>query len=204
MSALALPNILLFLGWLQPYIAIPLSLGAAWLAAAAFRCNCGELVLDRTGRWKAAIVLVFVLICQFGVGYTGHTFQHVDFFQRNAMLGNLIDYAWPVILPDGREMVFYCAFWLPVAFLCKIAMRLGIDCSDLTGLPGWLLWMWNSALLYLVVLLVWLKLGRASLLWFLIFLGIWTLDAVLGRAPWGQGNVFFSYPLRGPPWGRKP
>lgn len=180
---LALPNILFFLGWLQPWVAVPLSIGLLVSGVRAFYWNCGSLDFSVKDLYKLLGVFLFVLLYQFEVGYTAHTYQHWDFHTRNAFYGNLIDYAWPIVLPDGREMTYCLAGWLPLAFLCKILVCLGVDCHDLTRVPGYLLLCWNTGIMLLVVMLGWLVLQRVSVVFVLIIFGLGGAESIFTRLP---------------------
>ena len=59
-------------------------------------------------------------VCSFFAGHTGHFPQHIlDMAQRNAIYGNLYLQDWPIVLPDGRYLVYYFASFLPAAFASK-------------------------------------------------------------------------------------
>ena len=150
----------------------------------AFTWDNGTLEFTCRDLWKLLIVVLFVLFYQFEIGYTAHTYQHWDFHTRNAFYGNLIDYAWPIILPDGREMTYCLAGWLPVTFACKVLGNLGLETGDLTRIPGYLLFAWNAAVMLLVILLGWLILKKQSLLFVLILTGLGGVDTICERLPW--------------------
>ncbi|OCA03284.1 hypothetical protein [Akkermansia glycaniphila] len=192
---LALPSMIFCLGWLEWYVSVPLGVAlAGCVASVVFGRSPHVIRLSRGHVWKLLVLLLVVFVYQFQVGYTGHTYQHFDFFQRNAFYGNLISYPWPVVLPDGREMSYNLAFWLPPAFLCKLLAMGGVDCSSLSGVPGWVMLLWNVLLMYATLLLVFLKLKKVSFLFVLFFLGIGDAAVVFDYVPSMMG--WLGQPMR--------
>lgn len=192
---LALPSMIFCLGWLEWYVSVPLGVAlAGCVASVVFGRSLHVIRLSRGHVWKLLVLLLVVFVYQFQVGYTGHTYQHFDFFQRNAFYGNLISYPWPVVLPDGREMSYNLAFWLPPAFLCKLLAMGGVDCSSLSGVPGWVILLWNVLLMYATLLLVFLKLKKVSFLFVLFFLGIGDAAVVFDYMPSMMG--WLGQPMR--------
>ena len=82
--------------------------------------------------WIIAIVLIMAWVYLSGIG--GFAYQNDDFWARNAIYRDLINYDWPVIYdlslePDyvinllGTDKVafsYYYIFWLPIALFSKI------------------------------------------------------------------------------------
>ena len=82
--------------------------------------------------WIIAIVLIMAWVYLSGIG--GFAYQNDDFWARNAIYRDLINYDWPVIYdlslePDyvinllGTDKVafsYYYIFWLPIALISKI------------------------------------------------------------------------------------
>lgn len=175
---------LFFAGWYEWYVALPLIVGMA----------VGMLVLDRQCRgwvWRLSRYDVLKLLCvffligvqQFAVGYTGDVCQHGDFWQRNAFYGNLISYAWPIILPDGAEMSYYLAGWLPAALVCKLLAHCGANVECIYGVPGYVLLCWNIAALGIASLILCRIWGRVSIL---ALLGVYIFGDVMvmfGKLP---------------------
>lgn len=173
---LSLPGILFLAGWFEWYVSLPLIVGSAIgtrKVVALSRSWSWEL--SKTDVLKLLLVFLLILLHQFTVGYTGHVLQHGDFWQRNAFYGNLISYAWPIILPDGSEMMYYLSGWLPAALICKMLAHLGVDVNCIWGAPGYVLLLWNIATLFMAALFLFRLLGKVSisaLLWVYIFGGI--------------------------------
>lgn len=145
LSYLSLPCILFLIGWCETWISLPLTAGIAFTLIRLFNQRTQETIfLTRNDCLKLAAAILIACIQQLLAGYTGHFMQHADFWQRNAFYGNLVDYAWPIILPDGRELTYYMASWLPPALLSKIASLCGYPTAPLHDLPGLFLFALDS------------------------------------------------------------
>lgn len=147
---LAFPLFLFLWGWLQPVFSIPLGIALAWaLHATGRNLPDRRLPLTRRGLAVLAIMsaccLLLVLLC----GFTGHFQQHADFIIRNAVYGQLITDAWPLVMPDGRHFIYYLGHWLPpalVASFCPAACApwllaawtfLGVELALLAAVCRW-------------------------------------------------------------------
>ena len=73
---------------------------------------------------------------------TGITSQHADFVVRNPIYETLIRCDWPLAEADGRHFIYYLAFWLPPALICK--------CFS-----------WSDVFIVNYVLTAWIELGLA-------------------------------------------
>jgi hypothetical protein len=120
---LLLPIPLFFMGWLRPEAAIPLigivlwAMWGIWKGADAFT----DSIPPRMTAKAALLVCGWVLLS--GIG--GYAFQNYDFHGRNAILRDLIEYAWPVTYAEPgqgpvRMLVYYFGYWLPAALAGKI------------------------------------------------------------------------------------
>lgn len=119
LMVLMLPVGLFFIGWFEPWIAVPF---AAYCGIVLFR---GLLTQDHIEtslhRPKLILMLGVILIYLIVGGMVGWFPTHGDSFaMRQAMFLNLRDEAWPLILPNGREMSYYLAGMLPPAILARI------------------------------------------------------------------------------------
>ena len=130
---LLLPCILFLLGWVQAYIAIPLSI--ALVACAVILCH-RELPLVASTEIttgvgnnnnsfstkdliKLSISLILLLLLTEFIGFHGHVQQSNDFIVRTPIYSTLIREDWPIYSRTGDYFVYYHAFWLPPALLCK-------------------------------------------------------------------------------------
>lgn len=82
--------------------------------------------------WMLAIVLIMIWVYLSGVG--GFAYQNDDFWARNAIYRDLINYNWPVTYDLSKEPAYvvnllgndrvafsyYYIFWLPIALISKI------------------------------------------------------------------------------------
>ncbi len=191
LAYLALPNILFLIGWCEMWISLPLTIGIIYTLIILFNKRSKDtLPLTRNDCLKLAAAILIACAQQLLAGYTGNFTQHGDFWQRNAFYGNLVDYAWPVILPDGRELTYYIASWLPPALLSKIAALCGYSTSPLHDLPGLFLYLWNTAAVILTILVAYCILNRISLL-FVFFL--FALDSTFHNMILGPLTPIVSY-----------
>ncbi len=191
LAYLSLPCILFLAGWCQMWISLPLTAGIACILTRLFNTRTKEtILLTRSDCLKLAAAILIACAQQLLAGYMGHFMQHGDFWQRNAFYGNLVDYAWPVILPDGRELTYYMASWLPPALLSKIASLCGYPTTPLHDLPGFFLYLWNTAGVILTILVAYCILNRISLL-FVFFL--FALDSTFHNMLLGPLTPIVSY-----------
>lgn len=124
---LLIPNILFLFGWVQWWFAVP---SGVLLLLGWWRINRNLPVTERTHKWdyQNIIGVLFVLLLCFliveSLGYTGRVEQSEDFRARNAMLDTIIRCDWPLRSADGGYFVYYHAFYLPVAILCRLSCGL--------------------------------------------------------------------------------
>ena len=96
------------------------------------RKEIGLFKKDNVIYWIIAIVLIMTWVYLSGIG--GFAYQNDDFWARNAIYRDLINYDWPVIYDLslepayvvnllGRNKVafsYYYIFWLPISLISKI------------------------------------------------------------------------------------
>lgn len=138
---LLLPNLLFLLGWVQPYIAIPLSL--LLIGATVYVCrqlktgyadssSCKPFTI---GDWILLfLTLVGVLFLTDLIGFHANIQQTADFSFRNAIYAELTCSDWPLYSSRCEYFIYYHAFWLPPALLTKLCGGL---LSPHTALFGW-------------------------------------------------------------------
>ena len=116
----SVPVIIFFYGWLNVYVALPVSL----IFIAFMLCVYRELKRDFTGInsspkfWLFMIVLLCTWVLLSGIG--GFGYQNYDFVARNPIYHDLCNYDWPVIYKNTGALSYYFTFWLFPAFVSKI------------------------------------------------------------------------------------
>lgn len=169
---LLLPNLLFLLGWVEPWLSIPLCMA---LIVAVFTFIRRLPALRYKCEKKDLLFLFLLLIgCLFAVeslGINGHAQQSGDFIVRNAIYDSLVREDWPLYSERGEYFVYYAAYWLPPALLSK---WLGAACSAA------LLWLWTTLGFALGFALLYSRFKRATLL----LMGILFLTGPI--ATWGE------------------
>jgi len=124
---LAIPNLLFLMGWFTPPVAI--AAGVLLLFNVGRECmllRASSLETPAAGNaWKKALLLLgiaLLLILDFLTGGIVGIFPtHADYsIFRQALFCNLRDAAWPLVLPNGREMSYYLANMLPPALMARV------------------------------------------------------------------------------------
>lgn len=183
LTALALPYVIFFLGWLRPVYALPLSLGVVagcWWAArdfAALAADSRDVTVS--GRAHVAVVLI-ALAWTLVSGAGGFAHQSEDYFLHNGRLRDLVAYSWPVVYPNDQPLVYYSGYYLPAALLGKLAGY---------ALAYRAMAAWTALLVALAFYWIFAVLGRASipaLLAFVVFSGLDAIGASLFGVPTGN------------------
>ena len=119
---IALPICIFLLGWLKPYISIPLTL---IVTIALFLCLKKTPLPDWQITWNQKTIETFIfaaIIIAFWVylsGIGGLAFQTSDHTCRNTIFELLVTEKWPVAI-SGRELIYYIGFWMPAAVVGKL------------------------------------------------------------------------------------
>lgn len=153
---LLLPNVLFLMGWVEPWVGIPLII----LLSLAFILLLKKSPAPRISFEKKDILFALLLLlgCLFAVeslGINGHAQQSGDFIVRNAIYDSLVRESWPLHSERGEYFVYYHAYWLPPALLAK---WLGASFSTV------LLWGWTVLGFVLGFSLLYLRFKRCTLL----------------------------------------
>lgn len=133
---LIFPIVIFFFGYLKLFFAIILSL----ILIFSFWKVYKELVKKEVNLFSKSTILFWVIVlvavglwtALSGIG--GFCFQNEDFWARNAILRDLVNYKWPVVYDLSLQpnylqdyignssvaFVYYYAFWLPVALFSKL------------------------------------------------------------------------------------
>ncbi len=126
---LALPFMIFIFGWFK----LPIALISAAIVIAglyfAFRyapkTDISQFSRENIPKILMIIIIAFIWVYMSGIG--GFAFQNFDHMWRNAILKNLVEYEWPIIINDASPyfsepvaMIYYFAFWLPSACVGKL------------------------------------------------------------------------------------
>lgn len=131
---LLLPVILWLLGWVQVWLSVPLVLVLfyfAWKHCRVLKCaGAGDsfALSLRHGFVYAVLSALAVFLC----GFDGRVMQSWNLVVRNPIYSELIRSDWPLIMPDGRVVMYALMFWLPPALLSKWVAGAGVY-----ALQGW-------------------------------------------------------------------
>lgn len=133
---LILPICVFFLGWLNIFLGIILSLLFAYFGYKLYSIlKVDENTIFKKNNliyWLISLLLICIWVYFSGIG--GFSYQNDDFWARNAIFRDLINYDWPVIYDLSLEpsyvtkllgtskvaFSYYYIFWLPVALVSKI------------------------------------------------------------------------------------
>jgi hypothetical protein len=125
---LCLPYVFFLNSWLRPpYSFAGLALLAWCTGVAIHRVSRHIAGSDDRGTLSvkdvlAALVPVIVVMCLSGVG--GWGYQDADWLRGNAVMVDLVEKPWPVVYqtaPEPLVLVYYLAFYLPAAWVGKVA-----------------------------------------------------------------------------------
>lgn len=163
---LALPCMLFFSSWFTPWVAWPVNLGIILSLVFYARNNTEERVWKAnrhhlSGIALAALVCIIVFMLTGLAGYFTPATDVLIF--REALYNNIIREAWPLVLPNGREMSYYLAGMLPPALLARL--------TDDYTIQRLIAVLWYAAGMWLTLLLFFCRNQKFSFL-FLIFIFI--------------------------------
>lgn len=151
---LGIPNLLFLIGWFTPWAAtlaggliVAYTARAIWLMKREAVPTTGDATENRLGfhmtLLAVALSVAFLFITRGSIGIWPTHWDYSSF--RQACIGNLRDAAWPVILPDGKEMSYFIANLLPEACLGRILPE---------GLHQWCIVVWSIIPIILSLMLL--------------------------------------------------
>ena len=121
-----MPFLIFSIGWLKPWIGIPIALAVVLSLWLCIKNDEYSLSVERIVPYiciVTAIALLWVLIA--GIG--GYSYQNPDHRYRNTIFQTLINSEWPVVgttYMDGkinvRLLCYYFGYWLPSALVGKL------------------------------------------------------------------------------------
>lgn len=133
---LTLPICIFFLGWLNIFLGIILSFLFVYFGYKLYSVlKVDENTIFKKNNliyWIISLLLICIWVYFSGIG--GFSYQNEDFWARNAIFRDLINYDWPVIYDLSLEpnyvtnllgtskaaFSYYYIFWLPIALISKI------------------------------------------------------------------------------------
>ena len=161
---LSLPCMLFFSSWYAPWVAWLVNLGIMLFivlfarsehSIPSWRANSASLCALAV----AALVSILLFIVSGIAGYFSSAPDVLIF--REALYNNLIHEAWPLVLPDGKEMSYYLAGMLPPALLARL--------TDDYTLQRMIAVCWYGLGIWLTLLLFYCRHRKFSIL-FLLFM----------------------------------
>uniref|UniRef100_UPI004055C000 hypothetical protein n=1 Tax=Acetatifactor sp. TaxID=1872090 RepID=UPI004055C000 len=153
---LMLPNILFAAGWMSGGYAILYSI--VIIVGMVYACliiqkNVKDNIVISLGGLCLLIIGASVIIWISGIG--GCFPQGQDWYLRNAIYRDLINYEWPVVYTEtGYGLCYYIGFWLVPASLTKVFGLMGCGEWLLLNIGDFLLYLWSLLCLICVFLLI--------------------------------------------------
>lgn len=164
---ITLPILLFLFGWIKLPIALIVSALIVFLAISTVKnieIDDAVSITKNARFWMIALAVIAVWTLFSGIGY--FSYQTGDFTCRNPMFRDLGAYSWPVTYdlsfqPDivkellGSEAagtalyVYYFTWWLPAAFIAKIAYFLGASFRKAELISNLALYLWAVLGLFL-------------------------------------------------------
>ncbi len=126
---LAVPFLIFIFGWFRLPVAIISAgiviTGLYFAFRYAPKTDISQISKENIPKILMIVIIAFIWVYMSGIG--GFAFQNFDHMWRNAILKNLVEYEWPIIINDASPyftepvaMVYYFAFWLPAACVGKL------------------------------------------------------------------------------------
>lgn len=160
---LSLPCILFLIGWVTPWLTLPLIAAIVFTIIRGTR-HTGDVWQIRPHQALLLLLVFFIValpLLTTGLAGGYNTAWDITSF-RQAMYRNLIDAPWPIVLPDGRELTYYIAGFLPAAMASRLVSN--------TDIQQWILLLWSNVGIFLALLYFFHKRKRISWLLVLFFL----------------------------------
>ena len=194
--SLLLPELFFLALWVRPAFALPCiaALAAAFLLyARKERMPMREETRLEISVFALLACLACALLWTFLSGIGGFFYQNEDFYGRNAIFHDLLNYSWPVRFPGTDfALTYYIGFWILPALLGKMTAAL-FGARILWEAANAFLFaetVWFLFLIFLLLLFL-LRVGTAGkasllLLFFVLFSGMDGLGAFLVHWDWSQ------------------
>lgn len=118
---LTLPVAMWLYGWVQIYISLPVIAALVYALYRHYKSLRGEKgrisAFPTWGEW--IVYFIISLIAVFLCGFDGRVPQGWDLIVRNPIYSCLVRSEWPLVMPDGRIVLYALMFWLPPALVSK-------------------------------------------------------------------------------------
>lgn len=118
---LLLPVVVWFGAWVQPWLSVPVILCLLYLGWKHYR-SLRKFPVEGKGELKSLHVVLYMAISALAVfllGLDGRVMQSWDLIVRNPIYSELVNSEWPLVMPDGRVVMYALMFWLPPALVSK-------------------------------------------------------------------------------------
>lgn len=118
---LVIPAALWMLGWTQLWFALPVVIGLVYVLYCHYK-DMRKAEGEEGIRISGVSFFVYGLIgfiAVFLCGFDGRVMQSWDLIVRNPIYSELIAADWPLVMPDGRAVMYALMFWLPPALVSK-------------------------------------------------------------------------------------
>ncbi|MEM7655320.1 MAG: hypothetical protein AAF399_04260 [Bacteroidota bacterium] len=129
---LLLPNLIFLLGWLTPWLSVPLVVGLLWIWGKKQEFRTKEPSGKDQGKWW---LLGFALVWTWLSGIGGFAWQRADYLKHDLVWHDLLQQDWPIVYEQGEMLVYYLGYYLVSGGLAKL---LG------SGLLPWATMIWSG------------------------------------------------------------
>lgn len=128
-SYVLLPTALFFLGWVKPWIAVPVCFLLIWFLKRALEEEIGLFLptWNRKNIIRGVVMVMMIALWVYFSGIGNLVWQNSDHMARNALYEVLVYDEWPVVrnivCEEGtqcRGLIYYIGYWLPAAVVGKI------------------------------------------------------------------------------------
>ena len=152
---ITLPVIIFLLGWIRIQYSVIASVLLLFSAYTIFKQKkTSERNVMLSYKMLAVLCLIAIVWCFFA-GQGGYYYQSADYGCRNAIFRDLINFKWPVIYKyNNAALVYYIGYWMPAAFVGKIAFWVTNSASVAWAVGNFALLIWSTCGVVLVFLLL--------------------------------------------------
>ena len=152
---ITLPVIIFLLGWIKPQFSIIATMLLLFSTYIIIKQKKNpEKSVTLSFKMLAVLCLIALVWCLFA-GQGGYYYQSDDYGCRNAIFRDLINFKWPVIYKyNDTALVYYIGYWMPAAFVGKIAFLVSGSASVAWAVGNFALLIWSTCGVLLVFLLL--------------------------------------------------
>ncbi len=183
---LALPCMLFFSSWFNPYAAWPVNLSILFSIISYARIKHSNSENWRPGITDWSLMIIAGVLCIFlflANGIAGYIQPAPDvLIFRESLYNNLVHESWPLVLPNGKEMSYYLAGMLPPALLARLTEDYTLQRLIAAG--------WYGLGIWLSLLLFFCRRGRFSLLFLIFMIAFYDPAYICINAFAGTGEIW--------------